>query len=128
MSISHIPILQNMQTGSSGKNYKKYILGFWISYLVLLVLVALFFIAMSYGIFGPMPTFEELENPKSNLATEVISSDGKLLGKYYIENRPTHNTRNFHQILSMLLLQRKTPVLKSIQVSMLRLSSGSSGA
>jgi len=87
MSISHIPILQNMQTGSSGKNYKKYILGFWISYLVLLVLVALFFIAMSYGIFGPMPTFEELENPKSNLATEVISSDGKLLGKYYIENR-----------------------------------------
>ena len=34
-----------------------------------------------------MPSFEELENPKSNLASEVYSSDGKLLGKYFIENR-----------------------------------------
>ena len=34
-----------------------------------------------------MPTFEELENPKSSLASEIISSDGKVIGKYYIENR-----------------------------------------
>ncbi len=76
-----------MEKGASNKNHKKYILGFWISYAVLLVMIGLFFAAMSYGVFGPMPTFEELENPKSNLATEVISADGKLLGKYYIENR-----------------------------------------
>lgn len=36
---------------------------------------------------GFMPSFEELENPKSNLASEVISADQELLGKYYIENR-----------------------------------------
>ena len=76
-----------MEKGASNKNHKKYILGFWISYAVLLVMIGLFFAAMSYGVFGPMPTFEELENPKSNLATEVISADGKLIGKYYIENR-----------------------------------------
>ncbi len=44
-----------------------------------------------YGInhewFGDMPTFEELENPTTNLATEIISADGKILGTYYIENR-----------------------------------------
>ena len=34
-----------------------------------------------------MPSFEELENPKTNLATEIISADGKVLGTYYIENR-----------------------------------------
>ena len=34
-----------------------------------------------------MPTFEELENPETNLATEVISSDGKTIGKYFKENR-----------------------------------------
>ncbi|MGO3717888.1 MAG: penicillin-binding protein 1A [Mesonia hippocampi] len=34
-----------------------------------------------------MPTFEELENPETNLATEVFSSDGETLGKYYNENR-----------------------------------------
>jgi len=39
------------------------------------------------GWFGFMPTFEELENPKSNLASEVYSADQVLLGKYYIENR-----------------------------------------
>lgn len=34
-----------------------------------------------------MPTFEDLENPNTNLATEIISADGQLLGNYYIENR-----------------------------------------
>ncbi len=46
----------------------------------------LFFLA-SLGVFGKLPNFEELENPESNLATEVISIDGKTLGKYYRENR-----------------------------------------
>ena len=34
-----------------------------------------------------MPTFDELENPRTNLATEIISADGKILGTYHIENR-----------------------------------------
>ena len=37
--------------------------------------------------FGKMPTFEELENPKSNIASEVYSEDRKLLGTFHIENR-----------------------------------------
>jgi penicillin-binding protein 1A len=37
--------------------------------------------------FGPMPTFEELENPKSNMASEVFSEDHVLLGTFHIENR-----------------------------------------
>ncbi|MBR2332789.1 MAG: transglycosylase domain-containing protein, partial [Rikenellaceae bacterium] len=39
------------------------------------------------GVFGKLPTFEELENPKSALATEIYSEDGKLLGSFFIENR-----------------------------------------
>ncbi len=46
-----------------------------------------FFLLASWGLFGSMPSFEDLENPNSNLATEVISSDGVVLGKYYNENR-----------------------------------------
>lgn len=34
-----------------------------------------------------LPTFEKLENPKSDLATEILTSDGKVLGKYYNQNR-----------------------------------------
>lgn len=41
----------------------------------------------SISFFGPLPTFEQLENPKNSLATEIISEDGKVLGKYFYENR-----------------------------------------
>lgn len=43
----------------------------------------------SQGAWGPLPDFEELENPETNLATEVLSVDKKVLGKYFYENR-TH--------------------------------------
>jgi penicillin-binding protein 1A len=39
------------------------------------------------GLFGHIPSFEELENPNSNLATEIISSDGVVLATFHIENR-----------------------------------------
>ena len=39
------------------------------------------------GAFGRLPSFEELENPKSNVASEIISEDGKMLRTFYIENR-----------------------------------------
>ena len=49
--------------------------------------IFLFFLFASWGLFGAMPSFEDLENPESNLATEIISSDGVTLGKFYNENR-----------------------------------------
>ncbi len=66
---------------------RKYLKGFWITFASLIVFINLVFLCISLGLFGKMPSFEELENPKSNLAAEIISSDGKLLGKYFVENR-----------------------------------------
>jgi len=43
------------------------------------------------GVFGDLPTFEQLENPNNNLATEIISEDGVILGKYFFENRSKAN-------------------------------------
>ncbi|HBG24487.1 MAG TPA: penicillin-binding protein, partial [Rikenellaceae bacterium] len=37
--------------------------------------------------FADIPSFEELEDPKNNLATEVISEDGEILTTFHIENR-----------------------------------------
>lgn len=37
--------------------------------------------------FDPLPSLEELENPKSNLASEIYTADGKMIGKYFKENR-----------------------------------------
>ena len=59
----------------------------WIIFGALIFLVILFFFCVAKGVFGTMPTFEELENPRTNLATEIISADGKLLGTYFVENR-----------------------------------------
>ncbi len=50
---------------------------------IILVLVTL----VAAGVFGELPSFEELENPRSNIATELISEDGKQLGTYFVENR-----------------------------------------
>jgi len=41
----------------------------------------------NFGLFGKMPSIKELENPEADLASEIISSDGLLMGKYYSENR-----------------------------------------
>lgn len=59
----------------------------WISFFSGIALMVIIFYFISIGWFGFMPSFEELENPKSNLASEIYSSDQVLLGKYYIENR-----------------------------------------
>ena len=59
----------------------------WIVFGVFLLLIILFFFCVAKGVFGTMPTFDELENPRTNLATEIISADGKVLGTYHIENR-----------------------------------------
>lgn len=65
----------------------KWIFYFWIVYLVGLLMVTSVFFLASQGAFGEMPSFEQLENPETDLATEVISADGETIGKYYKENR-----------------------------------------
>lgn len=60
---------------------------FWNIFFIGVGAVGLFFLFASWGIFGSMPSFEDLENPDSNLATEIISADGVVLGKYFEKNR-----------------------------------------
>lgn len=67
--------------------FKKYIVIFWSLFTLMILSVVILFSLISSGKLGYIPTFEELENPKSNLASEIYSSDDLLLGKYFIENR-----------------------------------------
>ena len=66
---------------------RPYIIGFWTLFGIGFLAVVLIFLMAGWGAFGKMPNFEELENPETNLATEIFSSDGETLGKYYSENR-----------------------------------------
>ncbi len=67
--------------------YSKYVIIFWSLFVLSIAFIIGLFAMISSGKLGYIPTFEELENPKVNLASEIYSSDGIVLGKYYIENR-----------------------------------------
>ena len=76
-----------MSNASSGKfsNYVKY---FWLLFFTPFILLAIVLLFASNGWIGEEPpSFYELENPKSALASEIISNDQEVLGKYYIQNR-----------------------------------------
>jgi penicillin-binding protein 1A len=77
---------KNNQSNSIKDNnyYKK---KFWRIFAYTLLGILAFFLFASWGLFGSMPSFEDLENPDSNLATEIISSDGVVIGKYFKTNR-----------------------------------------
>ncbi len=66
---------------------KKYIRLLWLIVLTPLLFIFLVVGLTATGLFGELPTFEDLENPNSSLASEVYSADMKTLGKYYIQNR-----------------------------------------
>ena len=86
------------KTKKQDTGYGKYIIGFWTLFGAGILIIIFIFLLAGWGAFGKMPKFEELENPETNLATEIFSSDGQTLGKYYNENRtpikyedlPTH--------------------------------------
>jgi len=67
--------------------YKKYLRVFWVLYATGVVAVFLMFFMIAQGWLGYMPSFEDIENPESLLASEVVSSDGVVMGKYFKENR-----------------------------------------
>ncbi len=71
------------------QDFFKFIKWFWILFTVGILSVVLIFQLASWGVFGEMPTFERLENPETNLATEFISSDGETLGKLYLDDNRT---------------------------------------
>jgi penicillin-binding protein 1A len=63
----------------------------WRTVIGCFVFFVLLLLVTYLGLFGPLPSFRDLENPKSNQATEVLSADKVVLGTYYIQNRSSVN-------------------------------------
>ncbi len=59
----------------------------WLLFFAGISFITLSMYAVSRGVFGPLPGFEELENPENSLATEIYSADGELIGTFFRENR-----------------------------------------
>ena len=66
---------------------KFYIRLFWALFILPIIVLITIFVLISLEKFGNMPTFEDLENPDNDLASEVYSADSVLLGNYYYQNR-----------------------------------------
>ncbi|PIA79073.1 penicillin-binding protein [Gaetbulibacter sp. 4G1] len=71
------------------QDFSKYIRWFWMLFSGGVLAVILIFLTASWGWLGDMPDHTQLENPKTNLATEIISSDGVTLGKFYFNDNRT---------------------------------------
>jgi penicillin-binding protein 1A len=59
--------------------WRVFFIGF--GFVVLIIALA------NFGIFGDMPSLDELENPSASLASEVLAADGTLMGKFYLQDR-----------------------------------------
>ena len=80
---------KNVTKQTDNKTFKKRFLAyFWSIFSVGVVSIVALFGMITQGWLGYLPPLDELQNPKNKFATEVISSDLQLLGRYYRnENR-----------------------------------------
>lgn len=69
------------------EDISRYTRNYWKLLVGIVVFVVLLLISVRFGIFGQLPSFEDLENPRSNLASEILTDDNKVLGTYYVHNR-----------------------------------------
>ena len=70
-------------------SYKNLLRFFWISFFTGILSAVVLFSSAALGFLGEMPDLQQLENPKTNLATQIISSDGVVLGKFYFNDNRT---------------------------------------
>jgi len=80
---------EKKETKKAAQDHSKFIRWFWILFLFGIIMPALIFSLASWGYLGEMPDHTQLENPRTNLASEIISSDGETLGKFYFNDNRT---------------------------------------
>ena len=76
-----------MDNKSFFKDSKKIVPLMWCVVMIPIAIGFLMLTLAATGVFGRMPSFEELENPKSNLATEIYGDDGHVIGTFFVQNR-----------------------------------------
>nr|WP_321246638.1 transglycosylase domain-containing protein [uncultured Psychroserpens sp.] len=82
-------VAKKKPTKDNAQDFSKYIRRFWIIFTGGIFAFFLMFLLASWGLLGEMPDHTILENPKTFLATEIISSDDKTLGKFYLDDNRT---------------------------------------
>lgn len=76
-----------MKKQLSKEDIRKYNFRLWKLLTAGIVLFALFIVAIGFGLFGDLPSFRDIEHPKSNQASEILGENNKVLGTYFVQNR-----------------------------------------
>jgi len=79
--------MQKKTTTLTKEEISRYTITFWKIVIGFAAFGIILLFSVGLGLFGELPSFRDLENPKSNLASEVISEDGEVLGTYFVQNR-----------------------------------------
>ena len=72
-----------------GNPFKTALRFFWATVALGILSVIALFSSAALGLLGQMPELQQLENPKTNLATQILSNDGVVLGKFYFNDNRT---------------------------------------
>src|SRR5687767_9805284 len=75
---------------SQSKWFRRMVMAIWAGAIGMAIGVPAYIyavVANPYNLFGPMPSLRDIENPKNDLSSELISADGVSLGRYYRYNR-----------------------------------------
>ncbi|MBC8053379.1 MAG: transglycosylase domain-containing protein [Sphingobacteriaceae bacterium] len=79
--------MQKRNTTLTKQEISRYTITFWKIVIGCISFGIILLFSIGLGLFGALPTFKDLENPKSNLASEIIADDGVVLGHYFAQNR-----------------------------------------
>ena len=85
-------------------NMKKSVKILWRLFLVGTACFLLLIVLANFGVFGEMPSIDDLQNPTASLASQVYAEDGTLMGKYYLEDRVNVNYKDISKYIISALV------------------------
>jgi len=75
------------KTNKKDNDFRKIVKWFWMAIIAMPLFAILILFITWLGAFGPLPSIDEIADPQTKLASQIISYDGVVIGKYFNENR-----------------------------------------
>lgn len=98
-----------MNKSLSAQEIRRYSINIWKIVIGGIGLFAIFISLIALGVFGALPSFRDIEHPKSNQASEIIADDGRTLGTYFVQNRSNVNYSEISQnVINALIATEDT--------------------
>jgi len=75
------------KTKKKDNDFRKFVKWFWMALFAVPLGIVFVMLITWLGAFGALPSISEIADPPTKLASEIVSYDGKILGKFFNKNR-----------------------------------------